>query len=218
MLGRAAMDRELDCRLQELLAQAVTAPARSCQRQQALTKVVRMIQQSGRVGRTNSPKYQEALQITWLELCQAPEKYDPERGSVITWFNQILKYRIRDLNKAIQVEAGRRQNPSSTDIEGNIDPIEKIPAPDEIPPMLEETRRWIELDPKKVLRRTHMQTRPDVTCQILLLKRFPPPMLWDQIAEELSLTRSAAAMFYTRKCVPLLRNFGVEQGYLDEDF
>lgn len=208
----------LDRKLQQLLSQAVASPARSCQRRKALNEVVRLIQQSGRLRRGNFPEYQEALQNTWLYLCQCPEKYDPKRGSVINWFNATLNFRLRDVYKAIKRDQDKRIIPGPADTDFHADPIENIPAPDAIPPMLEHTLQWIEADSKEVLRNTQMRTRSDITCQILLLRRFPPSVRWDSIAEEFCVSRSAVVMFYLRKCLPLLRQFGVEQGYLDEEF
>jgi hypothetical protein len=59
-------------------------------------------------------------------------------------------------------------------IEETTDPIKNLPASPDIPPILEETYQWVQTDPDGELASTHVKGRPDVTCQILILRRLPP--------------------------------------------
>jgi DNA-directed RNA polymerase specialized sigma24 family protein len=203
-----------DLEFQKLIFQACESPRRSFQRRQSLSQIVRRVNECGRLWRENSADYREALQNMWLYVCEHPEKYSPERGSVINWLNTILKYRLLDVHQEKKIEQRWLLAPSPQLIETRDNPIENIPAPAEIPPILEKTRQWIETDPQDKLRSAHIRGRPDLNCQILLLRRFPPETHWDMIAEEFEVSQSVAPMFYTRKCLPLLRQFGVDEGYL----
>jgi hypothetical protein len=100
------------------------------------------------------------------------------------------------------------------EIEETTDLIENLPADSDIPPILEETYQWAQTDPDGELRKIHIRERPDVTCQILILRRLPPETPWKTIALEFNLPESTAPNFYKRECLPRLRNFALKQGYL----
>jgi DNA-directed RNA polymerase specialized sigma24 family protein len=191
----------LDLELKELMAQACAFPRRSLQRRTKLSQLIQLIQHSGRLWRDNSQNYEEALQMTWEYLCKHPENYNPELGGVITWLNRYLRYRLLDFY---------RERPT----ERVEDFSEVLPAPPDVPALLERTRQWIESDAEGTLRRTHLRGRPEVNCQVLLLMRLPPPVRWEEIAKEFSLSLSVAPTFYQRKCLPFLRKFGEDEGFL----
>ena len=143
------------------MAVAASAPRRSHQRREALTKVVRLVKASGKLWREYSPEYDEALSKTWLYLCQKPERYDPNRGKVITWLNSYLRYRLLDERQA-------KQNKLKKEYRGNqMDPLDNLPAPSDPSQIWERTQNWIETDPQGILRRTHLQGRPDVNCRFI---------------------------------------------------
>lgn len=205
----AAVD-ELEERLQQLVAEARESPP--VQRRQRLNEIVRLISMSGKLWREETPDYQDALQQTWLYLCRNLETYDSSRANVITWLDNHLKWRLEDFRQAQQAELARRVSGSMND--EAIDRIDNIPAPPEIPPILEAVRRWVQTDPNGELSSIHVQGRPDVTCQILILRRLPPETRWSEIASEFNLSQSTAANFYRRQCLPRLRKFGEDRGYL----
>lgn len=201
---------ELEERLQQLVAEAREYPPKTVQRKQRLNEIVRLVSRSGKLWREEAPYYQDALQQTWLYLCRNLENYDSSRANIITWLDNHLKWRLEDFRQAQQAELARRVSAS----EDSIDLIGNLPAPPEIPPILEAVRRWVETDPDGELSSIHVQGRPDVTCQILIWRRLPPEKRWSEIASEFNLSLSTAANFYKRQCLPRLRNFGKNQGYL----
>jgi len=83
-----------------LVAQACQHPAGSAQRQEILTKIIRLA--ANKLWKENTPYYQDALQQTWLYFCHnicegnTGKPYDPNRGSVLTWLNFYLKQRLHD--------------------------------------------------------------------------------------------------------------------------
>ena len=204
-----AVDELEEC-LQRLVAEARESPP--VERRQRLNEIVRLVSRSGRLWREETPYYQDALQQTWLYLCRHLEKYDSSRANVITWLDNHLRWRLEDFRQAQQAELARRVSGSMND--DAIDRIDNIPAPPEIPPILEAVRKWVETDPDGELSSTHIKNRPDITCQILILRRLPPEKRWSEIASEFNLSQSTAANFYRRQCLPRLRNFGENRGYL----
>jgi hypothetical protein len=205
---------DLNQQLQQLVAFACSYPARSLQRRQKLNELVRVVMKSGKLWKENTPYYKDALQQTWLYFCRNPEQYNPESCSVITWLNNCLKWRLQDLCSSKAEDQARTVFGLMPGTEETTDQIENLPASPDIPPILEETYQWAETDPDGDLCSTHVKGRPDVTCQILILRRLPPETSWKTIALEFNLPPSTAPNFYKRECLPRLRNFALTQGYL----
>lgn len=204
----------LDRQLQQLVAEACSYPAKSLQRRQKLNEIVRVVTKSGKLWRENTPYYKDALQQTWLYFCRNPQQYKPASCSVITWLNNCLKWRLQDLRSSVLKEQANIVAGSMPGTEGTVDPVERLPTSPDIPPILEETYEWVRTDPDAELRNTHVKGRHDVTCQLLILRRLPPETSWEAIAKEFNLPPSTAPNFYKRECLPRLRKFALDQGYL----
>lgn len=204
----------LNQQLEQLVALACSYPAKSLQRRQKLNELVRLVIRSGKLWKENTPYYNDALQQTWLYFCRNLEQYDPERSNVITWIDNYLKWRLLDFyNKELQEQVRTTSSPSP-ETEEITNQIENVPASPDIPLILEETYQWVQADRDGELRSIHVKDRPDVTCQILILRRLPPETPWKTIAKEFNLPPSTAPNFYKRECLPRLRNFALKQGYL----
>lgn len=213
----------LEERLYYLVAEACKHPHGSIERQKNLTKLIRLI--SKNLWKENTPYYQDALQQTWLYFCQnicegnTGKPYDPARASVNTWLNFYLKQRLHDFSINHQQERIRTVSTpvhwlKSSEAHHTINLIENIPANPDIPPLLEEVITWIETDPERELSRLHITRHPEVTCQVLLLRRLPPETSWKTLSQEFNLPISTLSSFYQQKCLPCLRKFGKLQGYL----
>ena len=204
--------------LQQLVAEACSYPAKSLQRRQKLNQIVRVVTNSGKLWQETVPYYHDAVQVTWIYFCQNPERYDPNRASLITWLNTYLKWRLQDFRQQEASSSAMSVPTSISETRETIDPIDRLPALPDIPPMLEEIRDWAETDPDGELRNTIFRERAEINAQVLILRRLPPDTPWDTIAAEFQLTPAAAKdlpKFYSRKCLPLLRKFGSKQGYLE---
>jgi len=197
----------IEKQLLHLVAETSRHKPDSTERQQGLTQLIRLIVKSGKLWKDNSPYYEDALQQTWIyfcrNLCEATtaDKYDPNQSSVITWLNAYLKRRLQDYRLQAQVKHTQTT-------------ADEMAAPPDIPPILENTRHWIQSDPDGELRCIHIQGYPEVTCQALLLHRLPPETHWETIAAEFGVSVSTLSSFYRRQCFPRLRHFGKLQGYL----
>lgn len=207
--------------LNQLIKDTCQEPHGSFKRQRGMTEIVKRVQR--KLWKDSSQYYGDALQRTWLyfcrNLCEATtgDKFDPEQGSVINWLNSYLKFELRKFWGKQKEELKKIAPQVISDTGDVIDPLETVPAPVDVPSMLELTREWLETDPTGELRRIHLKGRPEITCQAILLRRLPPEMGWKEMAEEFKAPLATLSTFYHRKCFPCLEKFGKEQGYLDVD-
>ncbi|MGL5082564.1 MAG: sigma-70 family RNA polymerase sigma factor [Microcoleaceae cyanobacterium] len=206
--------------LQQIVAEAKAYPPNSVERRQKLNQIIRLVMGSKKLWRESSDYYNDALQEMWEYCCQHIEDYDPDRSNVITWLDWHLKKRLRALRDRRYRDYSRQASPLIFD-ESFLDPLEQVPAASEVQPILEiweKTIEWVQADPQSNLYRTCFRNCSDINCQALFLKRFPHETPWNVIAAEFSLDSAATKdlpKFYNRKCLPLLRDFGLSQGYLD---
>lgn len=201
-------------RLNALVQEACLHPPGSPQRQRALTQMIRQI--SRKLWRESSPYYEEALQDTYCFLCRRLcDLYDPTKASVTHWLNNHLKWRIHSLRqKEIQIQ--KRTVQRSPQLEEDFDLIANIPAPPEPEPTLVDLiREWAEEDADGSLRAKHLKNRPDVNCQMLILRRLPPESTWSELSKEFDAAIPAIAAIYQRHCVPRLRKF-IEELEIDD--
>jgi hypothetical protein len=219
-LGSPAMVSEEQ--LSYLVTEARKYQAGSAERQKILTKIIRSI--ANKLWKENTPYYQDALQQTWLYFCQnicegnAGNPYDPNRASLVTWLNFYLKKRLQDFYINNQKEKFTKASTPIDPLDSGgtnqaVELIETIPAPPDVPPLLEEVKEWVETDPEGELRQIYITNHPEITCQVLILRRLPPETSWKTLSAEFNLPISTLSSFYQRQCLPCLRKFAESQGY-----
>jgi len=214
---------DISAQLPELIATTCSHPLGSLQRSLGMAKIIRLIQQSDKLWKERSPEYEDALQTSWIyfcrNLCEAStgECYNPEKASVITWLNAYLKRRLQDNRIETEKQQRMRVFSQSYDNEKSDNLIENLPAPTQSYPILEEIKAWVKKDPAGKLRRTHIRDRPEINCQVLILRRLPPETHWESLAKEFHIPSTTLSSFYSRHCIKYLREFGKMQGYLSED-
>lgn len=213
---------DLDNQLRQLIAEACTHPPESLERQQKLSELYRLVMKSRRLWREYTPYYNDALQEMWEYCCQNLQEYDPTLAGVITWLDNYLKKRLRNLRDAHYRQQKREIHQRQTQEGETTDPMETIPSRSDIQPILEmweEVLNWVQTDPDKVLRSTYFREYCHVNCQALILRRFPGETPWSTIAAEFRLSESETKdlpKVYHRKCLCLLQKFGVSQGYVED--
>lgn len=218
-MSRTLVDA-LDQQLNDLVQYIRQFPAGSPQRQQGMTQMIRLIQQSNQLWHENSDYYEDALQQTWLYFCRnicegsTGEAYDCSRASIITWLNRYLKWRLYDLRAEVSTRQKLTVQPKDDGYSSLLSDVESLPAPSDVPPIIEQTRAWVEEDPEGELQNVHIQGKPNVNCQTLILRRLPPETSWQEISQEFNLSISTLSSFYQRQCLPRLRKFGINQRYL----
>lgn len=212
---------DLSQTLQTLIAEACQYEPRSLERRSRLACVHRLVMASGKLWKESTPYYNDALQEMWEFCCQNPELYDPSVNSPITWLDDYLKKRLRNLRDSKYRQQKREINTLQTESGETIDPIAILPARPDIQPVLEiwdKTLAWVQTDADGNLRNTCFRNCSEVNCQALILRRFPPETAWNAIAQEFNLTPAEAKdlpKVYNRKCLPQLRQFAESQGYVE---
>lgn len=154
-------------------------------------------------------------------ICEATtgQAYDSNYGTVITWLNAYLKRRLQDFyinhhrEQSIKVPLKLHQS-SSGEFNDIFDPLDNIAATPQAAPILENVSLWVQTDPEGELQGTYIKGRPDVNCQILIIKRLPPEATWKELSEEFGLSIPTLSSFYQRQCLPRLRKFAEMEGYL----
>ncbi len=212
----------LNEKLRQLIAEACSHTAKSLERQQKLNQVYRLVMKSGKLWKESTPYYNDALQQMWEYCCQHPEEYDPNLKQVITWLDDELKKRLRRYRYAQKKQRERQLTALSTESGKVTDPVDNLKARPDIQPVLDiwsKTLNWVQTDPEGVLHSTCFRKRPEVNCQALFLGRFPTETPWNKIAERFELTPAEAKdlpKWYNRRCLPFLRKFGADRGYIEE--
>jgi RNA polymerase sigma factor (sigma-70 family) len=203
--------QELDEQLKQLAITAQKHPPTTEGRRVALTKLINGILSSGKLFRPAPSRlpsnffsvyeeiYDEAKQELMLHVCQKIHEYDPERSSVLRWVNYLMDRRF--FYKAIGNFRDRRENRVSQTIPtldelDNFEP-ENISLPEPTPLLSEIIRGYIEEDPEGILRTACIESHPQATFQVLLLKRLAGESL-QKIAKDLGVAVPTLSSFYQR--------------------
>lgn len=204
--------------LSQLAREACEYPPGHRERQKRLTKIIRLV--NSKLWKENTTYYEDALQETWVYFCQnicegkTAKPYDPEKANITTWLNNYLRWRLKD--GYITIEKNKKQlAPVRVDQNNKfVDPVDNLAAKSDTPSLLEEIKDWALKDPELKLRQTRLDKHPQITCQLLILKRLPPETSWKKLAEQYGVSAGTLSSFYQRKCKPLLREFSKYQGYI----
>jgi DNA-directed RNA polymerase specialized sigma24 family protein len=205
---------DLKEKLRQLVAEGCQHPPGSLKRQRCLTQIIRLT--TPKLWKESTPYYPDALQQTWMYFCKnICTNYDPDRASIVTWLNNHLRYRLQDFYQAASREAKTQTPLDSQAGEDAIGIITDLASPKpDLPPILERVKEWVELDATGELRRLHIEKHPEVTCQVLILRRLPPETSWKELAREFNVPVPTLSSFFQRQCLPRLRKFGESEGYL----
>lgn len=215
-------EQELEDIILQLVKETCQHPRGSILRQKGLHKIIVLIQQTGKLLRGGGViDVEEAFQQTWLYFCRnlceastAKEAYNANLGSVISWINGHLYYRIKDIQTKNTNTGYNRINFISNANGEELDPVNLIPAPPEAPPILEEIREWLQRQSHE-LSKIHIRNRPEVNCQVLIERRLPPETSWEDLSGEFGIPIPTLSSFYQRRCFPVLQNFGQSEGYIE---
>ena len=192
---------ELDSHLLHLAISAQQHPPNSGGRRLAITKLIHEIVRSRRLCHPQKSQftvqfyediYDEARQELLLYICQNIDKYDAERGSVMTWVNVLLERRFfKDAIRKMQTQQSKKK--TDTD-------LDNFPAPQEEPPDLTEIlKKCIESDPEDIFKNEHIEKCPQANFQALATRRISGKT-WKEISVEFGMKIPTVSSFYYR-CV-----------------
>jgi hypothetical protein len=190
------------------------------QRRRTLNCLVMLMQRSGRLwrggGSVEPGDLAEAESRTWLYFCQHLQDYNASQGTVINWYNNILKWRIKDVWREKQLY-WKWFAPLILDEDGQPISAHDPAAPPECPDILAHIHQLLE-DNRAEFEAIHMRDRPDINAYVLIRARLPDQYIaWADLAKQFNVSLSSLSGFYQKKCWPLLQKFGEEHGYLDPD-
>jgi len=206
---------DIDHQLHEWVTEACRHPPGSPARQRSLTKVIRVV--SGKLWRESVDYYQDAVQQTWVYFCKyICGKYDPNLGTVPTWLNAYLKRRLQDFQIERQKKSNTEHSAWQSKDGDEVDVIANIPDDrGDVEPIWEKVKAWAEADITGELRELHIKGQPQITCQMLILRRLLSETSWKALSEEYEVPIPTISGFYRRQCVPRLRKFGESEGYIN---
>ncbi|UKO98740.1 sigma-70 family RNA polymerase sigma factor [Nostoc sp. UHCC 0870] len=202
-------DDTLNQELQKLVNEAKQYPADSqnptdrAKRRIALNKLINAIKYSGKLSKQTkwleSPQYEdyyhEALQLTFIEICQKIEKYDPQY-SVMQWVNIIFSRRMSDVRQKDQ-KRGMTWLPKQQEIDSLDTLNQEVPVESEISNE-EQLKEIIENDPENFLSSQYVKENPQANLKVILLLIIEGKQ-WKEISEELGVPISTASDFYRRR-------------------
>ncbi|MEM7715289.1 MAG: sigma-70 family RNA polymerase sigma factor [Cyanobacteria bacterium P01_A01_bin.68] len=216
-------DEVLNQRLQQLVKETqdysinAKSPTERAKRRIALNKLIAAIKNSGKLNKqfkwSSLPNYEdyynEALQKTFMEICQKIEEYNPQYP-VMAWVNQIFNWRFHDVvNKARKM--GVTQLPKGREVPRvlSIDELnQEFYGKNEVSES-EEIRGIVENDPENFLSGEHIKGQPEANLKTIILLILEGKK-WKEISEELDVPMTTASSFYQRrmrKIVPYLKKY-----------
>ncbi|WP_414622801.1 hypothetical protein [Calothrix sp. CCY 0018] len=168
--------------------------------------------------------YEEFIQELWLFICKNIARYDPDKGSFMSWVRNKSKYINIDAyhwinwnkrNSDMKVISTTDNNESGSNILDRYDP-------DEINPFLKISEEWIEYkhflafikkDPEGQFASKIFKNK--VSYQTIVLKKCEEGKTWKEIYQELELgnTHGSIYSFYIRASEEFLPYF---KKYLSE--
>jgi hypothetical protein len=203
--------------LKQLVQETCQHPQGSPQRQRGLTQLIRIM--TRQLWQSSAVYYPDALQQTWIYFCRnlceattAKAAYDPDTASPITWLNAYLKRRLQDFEIAENRKRATTVSAFITADDEALSPIDRLPAPPDIPPWLSQIKAWVEGNAE--LDNIHISKHPQVTAKVLILRRLPPETPWKILSAEYGISVGTLSSFYQRQCLSKLRDYGKSQGYL----
>ena len=200
---------QLDVQLKELTLVAQQHAQATTARRIALTRLINAIWQSSRLCHPYRGQFQllykdiydEAVQNLFFYLCKDDNinKYEPERGEVMTWVNMLLAKRF--FPEAISKIIGKE---NEINLENSH--LENISSSQPMS-LYEQVIECIESDPDSIFVTEHIKGHPEANFQAIARKRYSG-VSWKDISAEWDIGVSSLHSFYQR-CVkrfaPILR-------------
>ncbi|MDB9315418.1 hypothetical protein PN462_20050 [Spirulina sp. CS-785/01] len=195
---------DLEDRLKKLAIAAQTHPPDSLPRRKAVDRLLREIQQSGRLTRPPVPpqfqaSYDEiygiAIQQLFGYIYRKLDTYDPHRGEVLQWVNFLLQRRFPDAIRELSGKNWSKTVPFTLDDLETMNPIPK--EEDTVKIEAKDIVECLQEDPEGLFVSTYTCQNPTANFQFIALK-IVEGYTWQEIAEELNLKVSTISSFYQR--------------------
>ncbi|MDY7021645.1 MAG: helix-turn-helix domain-containing protein [Cyanobacteriota bacterium] len=222
------IESAVDQQLQDLIEQICRFEATSPQGRKALTRLLILVQRHEKLYRSSHPDYFEALNRTLEWICNNIQSFEARSPSVeqslIRWVNGYLKWRIRDLytpdtyykhNYSLDNPITNEEGETAT-LQNVLPDPKTMTSIESIIEAEQQNRRvsigdavfkYIEQDPKDLLKNCYPKKQPECHCQILAIRLLleQPPHKISEIAREYNISNQTLYSHWKRKCLPLLQ-------------
>jgi hypothetical protein len=209
----------LDQELRQLIADILALPPQSRSRQLKLNRFCLRVQQSRKLWGAPgvAPElYAEALSGLWLYVLKNLHKYDADRGSVLTWMNNRLKWDLKTLQGSAWSELQRRMQDLAIDANDGSSWTDRLRAEPDSHLMLEGicTTWW---EARAITQAVHVKGKPTINCYELfqdMLGLSCEPAHWlisrdrdtyRTMSEHYGAPIPTLASFWTNRCLPQVR-------------
>ncbi len=178
----------------------------------ARSLIILIMQYSGNIWRGTTPPqdYEEALARTWKWFSEHFHKYDPEKGSFVTWFNNKLGFMILD----IEIEQQKQPFLPEEKLIHVADPKRSRVEAQIFHDQLVEL---VQCDRGNYLRHCYMHNHLHITSQrviLAILQSQPtsPNIPWDMLARQFEVDPVSFRNFCNSTAFPRFRQFCKQQG------
>ena len=205
-------DNTLDRQLQELVEEIKQYSAKDknvsirVKRRITLNKLINTIEASGRLSKQTQwsglPNYEdyynEALQLTFVEVCRKIDDYNPHYP-VMAWVNKIFNWRFLDVMNREQ-KKGITNIPKTQNIKIvlSLDEINQEPHIENQISELEQIKEVINADPEEYLISEHIKGKPNANLKVILILLLSGNK-WKEISQHLEVQMSTVSSFYQRR-------------------
>ena len=204
-------DEALDRRLKQLVETARQHEKGSSDRQIALNRLIDAIAKSGQLGHPQrglwppnlyEDFYNEACQLTWMEICKKLNNYNPNYP-VMAWVNEILKQRFKDVvrkykRRGITNIPRPKEGQKSINILSLEDLNQDLPTTETFSDAA-LVKEFISSDPEDLLKQEKIRGRPDLTFQKIVWMKYVEDKTWEEMSAELDIGISTLSSFFQRR-------------------
>jgi hypothetical protein len=196
---------QTDYQLQQLVTEAQQSPVNSLARRRILNELIKLIQNSGQLSKHKRWRelpnfedlYREAMDDTFIELCQKIDKYNPQYP-VIVWVNNLFNWRFQDV-----INKYRNRLPILP-LDGDESTKEENLFKDFVDDRKEERllegrlfREFVKSDPEGIFQEIHIRNDSNASLKVILLMLLNEEE-WQNISQILGHSISTLSSFYQR--------------------
>ncbi|MFM2430418.1 MAG: hypothetical protein RLZZ511_1631 [Cyanobacteriota bacterium] len=213
------MNDVLDQELRQLIEAILALPEGAAARRRLVNRFCLRVQQSRKLWGAPgvSPElYAEALSGLWLYVLKNFHKYEADRGAVLTWMNNRLKWDLKTLQSTAWTELQRRMQDFAIDGGEGSTWADRLRAEPDSQLMLEGMcKAWWEA--RAMTQSVHVKGKPAINCYELfqdMLGLSCEPAQW-LVRRDRDTYRAMSAhygapiptlaSFWTNRCVPQVR-------------
>jgi hypothetical protein len=224
-----AMNDPRDIQLRQTITAILALTPGTPPWQRQVGEFVSLVQQSDKIWRAPGVErdlYSDVLSGVWEYVLKNFHKYDPDRGAVMTWINNRLKWDLKTSQGKHWEDLGRRLSNFPLGHEDAISWLDRLEAQADQGLYLKQAcQYWWEH--RAAAQAIHVQGRPDINCDALfqdMLGLSCDPETWldrrdrptyRAMAEHYQAPLPTIASFWTNKCLPFVHQLFEDFGFDD---